>query len=118
MRIHTDVITREQVLAALAGAQATGSVAGSVRVTRLSDQGSTKRSRSIDVALASARMRRDIPGLKYPWQATWVEWSWFIAHLYEVDGNAIIGPYQGKSDFREKTDSMALRGPFRVEVSA
>lgn len=107
MRVHSDVIETDDVRAALSAAKAENGVPDSVRISRLTEQGSTKRDHAFDVSMTSRRMR-NLPELRYRWQATWTEWGWFIAHLFAVDPDAVIGPYRGKSDFHAKTDHIAI----------
>lgn len=38
------------------------------------------------------------------WAATYDEWGWFIAELFERDPNAKFGYYSSRDDFNEKTN--------------
>ena len=37
------------------------------------------------------------------WAATYNEWGWFIAEIFEMDPDATFGYYKGINDFHKKT---------------
>jgi hypothetical protein len=48
--------------------------------------------------------RRMSSGAGY-YAATWHEWGWFIAEIYKLDREAVIGPYLNHDDFHWQTDA-------------
>lgn len=60
-----------------------------------------------NAAMNRAKRRWARNGYKYdenmPRSATWHEWGHFIAELFVVDPNAVIGPYDGASSFHYQT---------------
>jgi hypothetical protein len=76
--------------------------------------GSRKRDRAYEVQLDAApipgRRRRNsgTVGAGHGYGATWDEWGEWIAQLYLIDREAIIGPYNGFDDFHVKTGGKYL----------
>lgn len=36
--------------------------------------------------------------------ATYDEWGWFLSYLFDLDFEAVAGPYKGRDDFHKKTN--------------
>lgn len=95
MRIHTDKLTRGDLVSAdKAGAYFAG----------LTEHGSRKRDHAFEVKLRGDSKRRpnfyDGGG---DYAATWDQWGVFFGELFRIDPNAIIGPYDGADDYSHKT---------------
>lgn len=104
MRIHSDVLTYVDMARAATSVEAhTGSTVDFLRFDR---HGSRKRSRAFEIQLRSdGRLtHRHTMNDCNAYAATWDQWGWFIAHLFSVDPDAIVGPYNGLDDFNWQTD--------------
>lgn len=107
MRIHTDVITRADLLNAEKAARSPED--GHVFLSVM-EHGSRSRARAFEVALegdGTKNRRRRNPGTgpnrDKGYAATWDAWGRFLAHLYTVDPNMIAGPYKSENDFHAQT---------------
>jgi hypothetical protein len=113
MRIHSDVL----IMANFYGATKAAKLSPDVWVEDFSQHGSRKRSRGYEVRLA-AEAGRDYKGTArrprnsgsygaedgtYQKAATYDEHGKWIAELYKVDPEAIVGPYKNAEDFHSKT---------------
>lgn len=49
------------------------------------------------------RGRKQVANGDRIWAATYDEWGWFIAEIFECDPNAKFGYYKNYDDFHEKT---------------
>lgn len=119
MRLHSDTLTRDEIDAALVNADLPG-----VFIDVLSSHGSRSRARAFEVRLAAepgkdrnGNVRRPRNSGSYgsdgrdPFKgATYDEWGYFIAELFERDPDAVFGPYNGRDDFHRKTN-----GDYRVD---
>lgn len=105
MRIHSDTLTQKDLRDAL------GSVPG--RQVYFEDSPTEHGSRSHDRAF-EVRLRglgdRHTRRPMYAWRtgtdgmaATYDDWGYFLAHLFEVDPDAKAGPYDGRGDFNSQT---------------
>lgn len=113
MKIHLDAPNPATVLMdALDKARESGGVAQSVYFDLYERRGSHSRLYSMDVHLGSntkvAGDKRRAPNAngtdKYArYAATWKEWGWFLANVFETEHNAIAGQYRGRADFHAKT---------------
>lgn len=114
MRIHLN--ERPYVLqTALDRARESGVVAESVGFTDYSLHGSRSHAGAVEVRLVSWQK---LPGEKRRrpnsgqwgntetvfWAATWHEWGWFFAHVFDLDPTAKAGPYDGVDEFHRLTD--------------
>lgn len=106
MRIHSSHLTFEDLRAA----RQVASTIGDGRVCLSYDaHGSRKRNRAFEVRLTgdgSFSRRRPNTGRSgggEEYAATWCAWGAFFAELFEVDPNAIAGPYNGRDDFNAQT---------------
>lgn len=101
MKIHSDVLTYGNVLDATKAAGMTGVYADII------ERGSRSRKVGFDVKLTGTSNRNQNPGTSRDRDvekaATWDEWGMFINALYEIDNDAIVGPYTDQSDFEYKT---------------
>lgn len=121
MRIHTDKITYADAVAA---------VAPGVYI-EATNHGSRKRDHALEVSLY-ADEGRDAHGILRAYAtnsgtrgalpftqntgyraATWIEWGDWMVALFKIDPSAIIGPYEGWSDFVDKTARYAPHRPTR-----
>lgn len=108
MRIHTDTLTRQDLYAATRHA-------GEAHLEECDEHGSRSRKRSYDVGLAvydggkgtSHPYRRNTGQYGAEggaiWAATYDEWGWWLAALFELDPLMIAGVYKGYDDFHAKT---------------
>lgn len=100
MRIHTDVLTNADLRAALARDNDLVAVR----------KGSRSRDHAYDVTLTGfgARHTRASGSVAAHGDkaATYTDWGRWIAKLFELDPNAIAGPYRGADDFHTKTESV------------
>lgn len=120
MRIHTDkILERTTIVAALNEGKELGRIAEHVTFKRLTDHASRSRVVGWEIQLeASERdngrragnsgsygaMRPEVDG----YAATFDEWGWLLAALFEIDPHMIVGTpkhpvYNGKADFDRKT---------------
>lgn len=101
MRLHSDTLTPEDLRDALRG---TG-----VYLDFATLHASRSRARGIEFRLVAnagpGRRRRNsgVYGAGHEYAATWDEHGDFFATLFDLDPEAIIGPYKGRSDFHQKT---------------
>lgn len=108
MRIHTDVITRADLLNAQAAAITPED--GYVFL-HAKEHGSRSRSHAFEIALegdGTKNRRRRNPGTwggnrDKGYAATWEAWGRFLAYLYRVDPDMVAGPYKSENDFHTKT---------------
>jgi hypothetical protein len=119
VRIHTDTLTRENIQQALIAEIEKGRIARHVSFKVLTEGGSRSHRRSFEVQLEAAErdngrrvgnsgsygaMRPEHDG----YAATYDEWGWLLAALYQIDPAFIVGTvkhpvYDGRDDFDHKT---------------
>ena len=107
MRIHSDTLIRRSFTNALTRASL-----DDVWVEDYSEHRSTKRARGFEIRLGAehktGRRRRNSgkygAGDRWPMAATYDEHGAWIAELYRIDPNAIIGPYTSREQFHEQTE--------------
>lgn len=109
MKLHSDIIDEFYLSRALQEAKV--SIASDVRFVVLEEAGSRQRKRAYVVRLGtddkdsywegSRRPMWNLPGW---YAATRDEWGYFIAELFDIDPDAIVGTYRGRADFRTRTD--------------
>lgn len=112
MRIHSDKLTAEDIYAAVRA------IPGQtlIHVDHFCEHGSRSRSRAFDVKLGTfyggpgtSHPRRPNPGTgprtfgSDVWAASYDDWGYFLAYLFEIDPDAIAGPYRHAADFRGQT---------------
>lgn len=115
MRIHTNLTAEDfgQLVAA-------PKLKADVYMERWYEYGSRSRARAFDVILRGlhsttrdgTKRRRPNLGASHDrsyydqWAATYDEWGWFLAALFEADPLARCeGTYDGREDFHEKTNN-------------
>jgi hypothetical protein len=112
VKIHTDKITYPDLHSAL-----TTTTTG-VWLDRADLKGSRSRQRAWDVALESdgtpdkngkpRRRTRNVGTSRRSYEhpgfaASYDDWGWWLAALFEIDPEAIAGPYKGYEDFHLQT---------------
>lgn len=123
MRIHSDTLTAEDI------SEATHARGMRGVFPEIAVKGSQKRTRRFDVRLTgSGQLPISIvtagPSGAFITHnakvATWDEWGMYIDALYQIDPEAIIGPYKGREDFRTSTYKRfdTLTAPFQHEKHA
>jgi formylmethanofuran dehydrogenase subunit B len=100
MRIHGNTITDADLNEA--------AVKAGVDLERRTRHGSKSRDHAYDVILSGSNTRWANPGSSsrrnYFKAATWDEWGWFLAHLFEVDPRLTVPRvYADAWDFHRKT---------------
>lgn len=108
MRLHTDVLTRDDILNAAKG--------GTIAFDRLTEHGSRSHARAFEVKLTGSGTHTNSG--RYganTWEqaATWDEWGIFLGRLYEIDRNLLVGSaknpiYEGWDDFHWQTGERFL----------
>ena len=125
MRIHT-YLTENEIRLALMTAKRKGKVADDVRFDPIAHHGSRSHEHAWEAQLGSSqcgnlpdhyvnmygkrqktrRVRNGGYG-EYRYAATWHEWGWFLAEVFDMDPAAIVGngreAYRGQEDFDQKT---------------
>lgn len=122
MKIHADKLTASDIYR----------TAPDRTFVELTEGGSRSRKRRFDVGL-SATHGADAHGIgrvysrntgrtgaagDYDRAATWIEWGDWIVALFKIDQDAIIGEYDGRTDFVAKTHDMAPHRPQREDAEA
>lgn len=117
MRIHTDKLTFQRIQDAMAEAKRKGRIAKHVTFETLKAHNSRDYDRSFEVRL-EAYTKVDGDGRRYAnsgsygaataYTATYDEWGWFLAELYEIDPYMRVGSksypiYSSDDDFHERT---------------
>ena len=110
MRLHSDILTDNDIRNALADSE----VPSHVGFDKFISGGSRTRKHAWDLHLATDtkiagdKRRHGNPGngrapRSDAYAATYDEWGYFIARLFEKDPNAIFGNYKGQDDFDSQT---------------
>lgn len=116
MKIHSDILTRENLLE---------HVPDGVTL-ELAEKGSRKRRHAFDVEMA-AEPGEDAHGVPRRYSrmsggpdraATWVEWGDWMVELFKLDENAVIGDYDGREDFVRRTYDTAPHRPEDEDAEA
>ena len=123
MRIHTDTLTTDDLYRELPDDC----------YLEVTTHGSRKRHHAFEVKV-SAQVGRDAHGIKrayaqnsgtygaasddYSRAATWIEWGDWMVALFKIDASAIIGPYDGASDFTYQTHQFAPHRQARENAEA
>jgi len=104
MKIHSDILTRDDLLDALHAAKC-----GS-HFVRLDERGSRSRARGFDFRLGcyggTRRHNSGHYGADDTYAATWDDHGHFFARVFLADPNVIIGRYDGEVDFHVITDGL------------
>jgi hypothetical protein len=110
MRIHTDLMDQSALRDALANSGLTGE---GVYIKAITVHGSRKRARAYELTLR-AEEGGDRHGKKRRWPnggsygadagyrkaATYDEWGYFIDAIFDIDPEAIVGPYADRDALR------------------
>lgn len=136
MRIHSNILTTETITQALKSAQDNGRAGKTIFFDVLTSHKSRSRSDAFEVQLASStcesfkaagienagysdaaqkrasrRHARQWSNDRGNYAPTWHEWGHFIAELFWIDPNAIVGGYGGQDSFEYQTDTVTR--PYR-----
>lgn len=114
MKLHTDILTSMNIDEALNRAKEAGKVTRDIYFVQKNGAGSRSRRAGYEIQLGtddktsgptnSRRFKNSgWTGADTVYAATYDEWGWFIAQLFEVDPDAIFGNYKGVEDFHEQT---------------
>lgn len=116
MKLHSDTLTDSDIYLAIRNARDLDGVADHVSMDTFRSAGTRTRARAWDIHLGTDTRDRDATGKmrRKPtnsanqddladYAATYSEWGWFIARLFETDPNAVFGPYKGKEHFDNAT---------------
>lgn len=98
MKIHSDKLTKSDLYECAAGSGAW--------IDEMSEGRSRSRVRRFEVYLNGSSRYAAQHGGK---AATWDEWGIWIDRLFDIDPQAIIGPYDGRDDFIEQTQNESQR---------
>ena len=102
MKIHSDIITRDDIATAATYAAAAGH--GRVYADEITERGSRSKARAFEVKLigdGTHSRKRNAANTGYA--ATFESWGYFFASLYNVDPNMTCLPYSSADDFHTKT---------------
>lgn len=111
MRIHTDHLTRDDLRCALTS---TGLTREGVWLDNLSEHGSRSRAHAYEVSLRAdpgkdrnGKTRRapnsGNHGADFGKAATYDEWGYWLAELFELDPCAVMTYYKSREDFHRST---------------
>lgn len=111
MRLHTNTHTHTTIHEALDRAKANDLIAQHVYLETCTEHGSRKKNRAFEISLRSydkvegdgRRRPNQNTGERELWAATYDEWGWFIAELFDVEPDAIFGHYIGQAGFDDLT---------------
>lgn len=110
MRIHSNTLTRSDIVSALRQPE----IAPDIELVTFGVFSSRKRQRAYEVQLGTddktsgptkSRHYKNsgTHGAGQIWAATYDEWGFFLADLFRLDPNAIAGQYNGADDFHAQT---------------
>lgn len=114
MKLHSDTLDESAIFKALRAAKDAGQVTNDIHLVQFNPSGSRSRARGFDIQLGTHNpltgptksrhfKNSGTDGASSIWAATYDEWGWFIARLFDADPDAIFGPYAGVEDFAGKT---------------
>ena len=121
MRLHT-TLTGLAVRECLFRAQVRNGVARDVGFEAITVHGSRSRDHAFEVQLGTwdktsgpTKSRHfknsGVNGASHVYAASYDEWGWFIARVFQADPTAIFGPYNGLEDFNVKTKNAYTLAP-------
>lgn len=99
MRIHSDILTRRDLLNAATEAR--------VYMETFTEHGSRSRERAFNVLLRGESNRRPncgTTGAADDYAATWDQWGVFLAFLFYIDPNMKTPYYDDRDDFNFRTN--------------
>jgi len=119
MKLHSDILTATDVRDALDRAKQRGNVDRLVDFMILEPRGSRSRKNGFEVRLEWLGEKQKGDGRHWTnsgnggansyrngngtYAATYDEWGWFIAELFDKDENMIFGTYKGLDSFDNQT---------------
>jgi hypothetical protein len=115
MKLHSDILTESDVRDALDRAKQRGHVDRLVIFDVLEVKGSRTRKNGFEVHLEWLGTKVKGDGRRWTntgqrgadtggmYAATYDEWGWFIAELFDKDENAVFGQYKGLDHFNTYT---------------
>lgn len=115
MRLHSDFLTVDDINDALNRAQRRGNVDALIVFDTLLAKGSRKRKYAFEIRLEWIGTKVKGDGRRWTntgnagsdtggmYAATYDEWGWFIAELFDKDEHAIFGHYVGMDGFNTAT---------------
>ena len=112
MRLHTDHLTTSSLFNLMDAVKKDGDMATHVHFDKLDEHGSRSRARAFEIHLGSdIKIKGDgrrwtnsgSRGAGGTYAATYDEWGWLIAAIFEADPNATFGQYKGRDDFHNQT---------------
>lgn len=115
MKLHSDILTMADVRDALERAKKRGHVDRLTVFDVLEPKGSRTRKNGFEVHLEWIGDKVKGDGRRWTnsgntgsggtYAATYDEWGWFIAELFDKDENAVFGHYKGLDSFNNQTRS-------------
>lgn len=119
MKLHSDTLASDDIYAALRTAITHDEVASHIILDTFRPAGSRSRAKAWEIHLGTYTKDRDMDGKlrRIPsnssnrddladYTATYSEWGWFIARLFELDSDLMFGPYKSFADFSRSTRLM------------
>jgi hypothetical protein len=107
MKLHSDTLTVTDIREAFATARRKGLIVGGIELLTLEEKGSRTRANGFEIRLGAdysdgihKRKTNDNTG---NYAATYDEWGWFIAELFDKDVDAVFGTYKGQTGFDADT---------------
>jgi hypothetical protein len=120
MRLHTNTHTITSLEDALRRAKGKGHVANHVVLATLTPHGSNSRRQAFELRLGTAvKVKGDnrtfwnsgTRGADHSWYtATYDEWGWFLAEVFDADPEAKCDRYDGRHDFDTQTKTAYVVG--------
>lgn len=112
MRLHSDKLISSDIYSSLTQVKKLGLVSNHVYFYIDDERGSRKRTRAWEIQLGTdVKIKGDKRGYKNSgkygadtiYAATYDEWGWYIAALFEKDPDLIFGTYKGVDDYNRQT---------------
>lgn len=114
MKLHSDILTVDDINDALRRAKDNGKVDRLVVFSELDARGSRTRKNGYEIRLEWLGDKQKGDGRRYTnggnrgadtasYGAFWEEWGWFIDELYSIDPNLVFGHYKTRAVFDEMT---------------
>jgi hypothetical protein len=119
MKLHSDIHTVDTINDALSRAKDSGKVDRLVQFEIFDEKGSRTRKNAFEIKLGwygekvkgdgrrwtntGTRGSDSLSNGQGNYAATYDEWGWFIAELFDKDADAVFGNYKGRDDFDSQT---------------
>lgn len=120
MKLHSDILNRNDIREALATAKRKGRVDSDVHFDILEARGSRTRKAGFEIRLEWLGEKVKGDGRRptnsgngsgsQQWAAFWEEWGWFIVELYRIDPDMVFGNYKTREVFDTYTRNAFLEG--------